>query len=45
MRYGVAKALAGFGGRLAAFALMIAAVAAGLGQLPIRPRVGTPRAT
>ncbi|WP_158881265.1 LysE family translocator [Amycolatopsis anabasis] len=33
MRHGLAKALAGLGGRLAAFVLMIAAVAAGLGQL------------
>lgn len=33
MRHGLGKALAGLGGRLAAFVLMIAAVAAGLGQV------------
>ncbi|WP_206077969.1 LysE family translocator [Prauserella endophytica] len=33
MRHGLGKALAGLAGRLAAFVLMIAAVAAGLGQV------------
>ncbi|MBK1784022.1 LysE family translocator [Prauserella cavernicola] len=33
MRHGLAKALAGLGGRLAAFSLMVAAVAIGLGQV------------